>query len=289
MERIIKALLIILFLTFSVIFNQCASNQNTDIKPASFIEKTPEAIKNIYFKDGEVIQCDIAWEGVESGILCKKSNNILAYSAGDVDLIRTFGETSGKEIAEGYEKRKREIERMSQPRIVTAEQERRMRNKKRGESVHEKYMKESGIGPIKETERKRNLSITKKRAEYYFKKAEKLIMKGGYGPRKQADILRSIGGSYLHCPGSNINKAQEYYKQVEIKASEVNKCTSINRGKIWYNTTCVNGKIKEAKIFKKMGDSYMGCSGQYIKRMETEEMEEKIEKLERDIKFKADW
>lgn len=145
------------------------------------------------------------------------------------------------------------------------------------------------IETIKEAESKRHLDIIKKSAEYYFKKAEKLIKNGGYGPRKQADVLRSIGEAYLHCPCSNINEAQKYYKKAEIKASEVNKCTSINRGKTWYNTTCVNRRIKEAKIFKKIGDSYMGCSGQYIKRMEIEEMEEKIKKLERDMKFKADW
>ncbi len=127
MEKIYKYLLIVILLTFSVNINQCASNQKTDIKPVSVTEKAPDIIKTMYFKSGRAIEYDIVWEGMGSEILCKKSNNIIAYSAGDVDLIRTFGETSGKEIAERYEKRQIEIERKSQPRIVTTEQERNIR------------------------------------------------------------------------------------------------------------------------------------------------------------------
>lgn len=103
MKKISKALSIILLLTFSLIINQCASNQKTDTKPVSFTEEVPKTINEIYFKDGKVIQCDIVWEGVESEILCKKSEDILAYSADDVDLVKTFGETDAKEIAKRYE------------------------------------------------------------------------------------------------------------------------------------------------------------------------------------------
>jgi HD superfamily phosphohydrolase len=127
MKSISKVLSIILLLTFSVVINQCASNQKTDIKPVSFIEKTPEAMKKIYFKDGSVIKCNIAWEGMESQIICKKSDDILAYSADEVDLEKTFGKTDGKEITERYERMKRERELMSEPAIVTPEEERNMR------------------------------------------------------------------------------------------------------------------------------------------------------------------
>ena len=96
MKNISKVLSIILLLTFSVIINQCASNQKTDIKPVSFIEKVPETIKKIYFKDGKVIQCDTVWEGRESDILCDKSDDILAYSAEWVDLVRVRSEHPDK-------------------------------------------------------------------------------------------------------------------------------------------------------------------------------------------------
>lgn len=104
MKNISKVLSIILLLTFSVVINQCASNQKTDIKPLSFTEEVPKIINEIYLKDGKVIQCDIVWEGIESQIMCKKSEDILAYSTDNVDLVKTFGETDAKEIAKGYEK-----------------------------------------------------------------------------------------------------------------------------------------------------------------------------------------
>ena len=103
MKNINKVLSIILLLTFSVVINQCVSSQKTQVTP-TYVEETPKPIEKIYFKDGQVIQCDIVWEGIESQIMCKKSEDILAYSADDVDLVKTFGETDAKEIAKRYEK-----------------------------------------------------------------------------------------------------------------------------------------------------------------------------------------
>jgi len=117
-----------------VVINQCASNQKTDIKPISFTKEVPKNINKIYFKSGSVMQCDIVWEGVGSGILCKKSRGILAYSAEWVDLVKTFGETDGKEIAARYERIKKERELTSKPRIVSPEQERAMRKRERERS-----------------------------------------------------------------------------------------------------------------------------------------------------------
>ncbi len=119
MEKIYKYLLIIILLTFSVVINQ----------PVSFTEDAPKTINKIYFKDGSVIKCDMAWEGMESQIICKKSGDLLPYSAGEVDLEKTFGKTDGKEIAERYERMKRERELMSEP-IVTPEDEREMKRQR---------------------------------------------------------------------------------------------------------------------------------------------------------------
>jgi len=103
MKNISKALSIVLLLISSVMFNHCAPGQKTQVTP-TYVEEVPKTIEKIYFKDGKVIQCDIVWEGTESDILCKKSDDILAYSTDEVDLGKTFGETDAKEIAKRYEK-----------------------------------------------------------------------------------------------------------------------------------------------------------------------------------------
>ena len=106
MEKIKKVLLVILLLIFSAVMSQCARQQKTSATLA-ISEKGPETRSKIYFNNGKVIQCDMVWEGVESNILCQKSDNITAYSACDVDLRKTFGKTVGEEIAQRYEAKKR--------------------------------------------------------------------------------------------------------------------------------------------------------------------------------------
>lgn len=144
MEKLYKYLSIILLLILSVMFNHCAPDQKTQVTP-TYVEEAPKTINEIYFKDGKVIQCDIVWEGVESEICCKKSEDILAYSAADVNLVKTFGKTDGKEIAEGYEERVKQRELMSSPKIVTTEQERWMkeqeseRGRRKIEELSKKY------------------------------------------------------------------------------------------------------------------------------------------------------
>jgi len=83
-------------------------------------------ITKLFFRSGTVMQCDQVWEGVGSNILCKKSRGILAYSADEVDLVKTFGETDAKEIAARYEERIKYEEFLVKPIIVTPEQERWM-------------------------------------------------------------------------------------------------------------------------------------------------------------------
>lgn len=68
-----------------------------------------------------------------SEIYCRKSGSPIAYSAGDMDLIRTFGESRGTEIAKRYEQRiedRKYRERMSKSRIVTPEQEKWMKKQR---------------------------------------------------------------------------------------------------------------------------------------------------------------
>ena len=103
MKKISKALLFILLLVFGVVINQCTPSQKTQVTP-TYVEEAPKTIKKIYFKDGETINCDICWQGLGGNILCKKSEDIRAYSAADVDLTKTFGESRALEIAQRYEK-----------------------------------------------------------------------------------------------------------------------------------------------------------------------------------------
>jgi hypothetical protein len=124
MEKVNKMLLIVLLLIFSLFIASCTAPPKTHY--ASTPKKSNDVLKKIYFKSGRTIDCDIVWEGVESQIACKKSEGIAVYSAGDVDLIRTFGERSGKEIGKRYEEGVKQRERMSKKIIVTPEQERWM-------------------------------------------------------------------------------------------------------------------------------------------------------------------
>jgi len=207
MEKIYKYLLIIILLTFSVVINQ----------PVSFTEDAPKTINKIYFKDGSVIKCDIAWEGMESQIICKKSGDIIAYSAGEVDLEKTFGRTDGKEIAERYERMKRERELMSEPAIVTPEDEREIKRRRLERErkiaselealkitqelidVEKRALrKRSQWKKISELERDPALYFTnkskekdRKEAEYYKKKTE-AIEKKMYELEKNWILLRSM-------------------------------------------------------------------------------------------------
>ncbi len=81
----------------------CTSAQKTHSTPIT--KEVPNITNKMYLKGGRIIECDMVWEGMASQILCKKSADIVAYSADDVDLVRTFGESSTTEIAERYKKR----------------------------------------------------------------------------------------------------------------------------------------------------------------------------------------
>ncbi len=126
MEKTTKILLIALVLIFSFVMGGCTSPKKTGSTPVT--KEDSNVTKTMYFKSGRTIECDILWEGMGSEICCKKSGNIIAYSAGDVDLIRTFGESSAAEIAERYKERVeivKQRELMSRPIIETPEEARR--------------------------------------------------------------------------------------------------------------------------------------------------------------------
>ena len=125
MEKIEKVLLIILLLIFSVVMGRCASPQKTHSTPVA--KEVPDITKTMYLKSGKTIECDMVWEGIASQILCKKSGDIIAYSAGDVDLIRTFGQSRATEIAKRYEERVKHRKLMSRSKTVTPEQEKWMK------------------------------------------------------------------------------------------------------------------------------------------------------------------
>ena len=142
MEKTTKVLFIILFLIFSVAMGGCTSAQKTDSTPVT--KEVPNITKKMYLKGGRIIECDMVWEGIASQILCKKSADIVAYSAGDVDLIRTFGKSTGTEIGQRYEERAKSREyRGVSGGIVSPEQERWMK-KQRLERERKKaaYLKE---------------------------------------------------------------------------------------------------------------------------------------------------
>lgn len=129
MAKISKVLLIIVLLVFSVGIIERTGSQKILFSSVSVAEEAPDIVKKMYLKDGRIIECDMVWDGLASQILCKKSDNIVAYSAGEVDLIRTFGESRAEKIAERYEEyqeRQRQRDPMSRPTIVTPEQERYM-------------------------------------------------------------------------------------------------------------------------------------------------------------------
>jgi len=122
MEKVNKMLLIVLLLIFILFIASCTPPPKTHY--ASTPKKSNDVLKKIYFKSGRtIIDCDIVWEGVESQIACKKSQGIAVYSAEDVDLIKTFGERSGKEIGKRYEAEKKKRELLSKATVVTPEQE----------------------------------------------------------------------------------------------------------------------------------------------------------------------
>jgi len=200
-------------------FNHCAPGQKTQVTP-TYVEEAPKTINEIYFKDGKVIQCDIVWEGAESEICCKKSEDILAYSAADVNLVKTFGETDGKDIAERYEVERKKRELMStifKPKQYSAEGEQLERVNTHNKSIElekrwlqnklksyeEKYRKASGPPPkghngfnekvffrrrIESTEKK--IEELERDPEYYFYKKNQ--QRAERSKRVEHDIDNSV-------------------------------------------------------------------------------------------------
>ena len=205
MEKLNKMLLIVLLLIFNLVMASCAGPPKTHSTPVA--KDAPDITKTMYLKGGRIIECEIVWEGIASQILCKKSGNIIAYSAGDVDLIRTFGKSSAKEVAERCEERVKQRELMSSPKIVTTEQEKWMKKQesergrrkiqelskkyfwtdKHGEKhivtkelielekrrLEDKLLRTSGSSEFKEHIRNKIKELERDPAMYFYKKSEK--------------------------------------------------------------------------------------------------------------------
>jgi hypothetical protein len=112
----------------------------------------------------------------------------------------------------------------------------------------------------------------------YFKKAKELLSKSESfrtcGAQEESDLLTSIGQSIISCSGGDLESALNYYRQSESKAKKVEerelgstKCLSKDK---------IKGIIKEAKNYKRTGDTYIGCSQAM---MEKAELEDKLEEV----------
>lgn len=143
-------------------------------------------ITKLYFKNGSIVECDMAWEGTEHTILSVKSGKITGYLIDEVDLEKTFGKTDGKDIAERYEAERKKRELMStifKPKQHRAKGEQLERVNKHNKSIElekrllqnklksyeEKYRKASGPPP------KGRMGIDKK--AFYRRKIENIEKK----------------------------------------------------------------------------------------------------------------
>lgn len=89
---------------------------------------------------------------------------------------------------------------------------------------------------------------------------------------RRVDVLRGIGDSLLSCPGADLKTALRYYEQAESIVNDISKCKAKkHQGHQFYGTICIDKLIENAMNQKKAGDSYMGCSPEYIKTVEMEE------------------
>jgi hypothetical protein len=122
MAKTKQVVLIVLLLLFGVVMGRCANPPKGPSTPV--MKEIHDITQNLYLKEGSIIACDMVWEGLASQILCRRSDTIVAYSAGEVDLTGTFGVRRAKKIAARYKEGLKQRERMSTPTIGVSKQER---------------------------------------------------------------------------------------------------------------------------------------------------------------------
>lgn len=122
MAKTKQVVLIVLLLLFGVVMGRCANPPKSPSPPV--VKEIHDITRKLYLKEGRTIACDMVWEGLASQILCKRSDTIVAYSAGEVDLTRTFGVRRAQKIAARYEEESKQRERMPTPTIGAPEQKR---------------------------------------------------------------------------------------------------------------------------------------------------------------------
>lgn len=137
---------------------------------------------------------------------------------------------------------------------------------------------------------KQNAIIQKRKstADSYFRKAKEVLERKVCGAQEQAAVLSSIGESLMNCEGGNMEKALSYYTQAEKKAKEAEKKTP-SKGGSYCNEQIVRNLIKEAKIFKRNGDTYLGCSQAKLQQADQEDQMEELRYQVKKAKEAADW
>jgi hypothetical protein len=204
-------------------------------------------ITKLFFKSGTVMQCDQVWEGLESNILCKKSRGVLAYSPDEVDLVKTFGEADGKEIAARYERIIKEKELSSKPIIITLAEERAMRKREREESKVDKPARLTKKElekmfkhlPTAAEARARGVSAYTREeaiANYLAKRARYDYELAG---RKELEKLRKAGqakGTEISETGPATSSIIESKVDGEFEGWDGDTVVKLTNGQIWHQT-----------------------------------------------------
>ena len=98
--------------------------------------------------------------------------------------------------------------------------------------------------------------FARKKAAYYFDKANKCVSKGGFVNTKKSKVYMSIGTSCLNAGGSDTATAFSYYDQAERLLERIDdRCRHDAKS---VSTLCVEQMIEQAEVLKQSGDAYLG-------------------------------
>jgi len=184
--------------------------------------------------------------------------------------IKNIQEKDEQKFDEEKYQRSKEQQKIDDGKKAAEKAAEKEKNKQReAESLHNKKLREK-----------------ERLANSFFEKMGVLSGKK-FGDRR-GNVLRGIGNSLLSCPGTDLNTAMRYYREAESIVNKISKCeqslpigSGAPFGEKYYRVSCMDKLIENAMNQKKAGDSYMGCSPEYIK---TVEMEERIKRAERRAK-----
>jgi len=197
----------------------------------------------LYLKSGTVIECDIFWEDRGDFILIQKSHGTIGYWKSEVDLIRTFGQSSATEIAKRYEERLKHRELISRPRIVTPEQERNMRERERERPKID-----------------RPARLTRRDLEEMFKfapTAAELRMRGVQGDTREEKIARYLRAQAIREHEASLErereeKIEELERNPEYYFYEKNQQRAERGKRVEHNTGAVG--TRDGTFYAPTGD-----------------------------------